>query len=299
MAFSAVIATSAVPSRRKRLLDIVQYICQYELLEEVIVVWQSSDGPGPEFSHPKLKIFICRARAVSLARNLGGFQAKGKWIWFLDDDTIPVSNLYLNKARNALEGSGGSSGLDFLTSNVCGEGVGQVCRRISADVRLDETSIAGNFWEPGLIIARDVFLRISYDICLGPGCLHGSSEGSDLGYRLVRSGHTGMRLHDLELDHPKIEKTEDYRNKLFLYALGNGLVSIRHRGKMGFIRTVAKCWAKMTLLALTLRFSASFDQVVRLCGLLVGPCLRPTLPFNLEPSLLDDENILQEFKREH
>ncbi|CAN5275494.1 hypothetical protein BH10PSE15_BH10PSE15_01440 [soil metagenome] len=294
MTFSAVIATSASPGRRQRLLEIVQHICQFELLKEVIVVWQSIDPPSPEFDHPKLKIFLCRARAVSLARNLGAYQASGKWVWFLDDDTIPASDAYLETARNALTGGKSGSELDFLTSNVCGEGVGQVCRRISADIRIDETTIEGNFWEPGLIVARDVFLKVPYDICLGPGCLHGSSEGSDLGIRLLRSGHRGMRLHDLELDHPEIEKTDDYRNKLFLYALGNGLVAIRHGGRGGFFRTAGKAGAKMAILALTLRFAASLDQFIRLCGLFVGPCLRPAPPLNLEPRLLNSDDILQQ-----
>lgn len=290
MAFSAVIATSASPGRRARLLEIIKEICRSDLLEEVIVVWQSTDQPGPEFHHPKLRMFLCQARAVSLARNLGAYQAKAEWIWFLDDDTIPASDRYLVRAKQVLD----ETGLDFLTSNVCGEGVGQVCRRISEDVPIDETTIAGNFWEPGLIVARSVFLKVPYDICLGPGCLHGSSEGSDLGIRLLRSGHTGMRMHDLELDHPRIDQPDDYRNKLFLYALGNGLVSIRHRGWTGYLRTVGKSALKMTYLAVTMRFTACADQFIRLCGLTVGPFLRPSPPMNLEPQLLSSSTIMRE-----
>jgi hypothetical protein len=211
-------------------------------------------------------------------------------VWFLDDDTIPASAAYLDRAKAVLDGSD----FDFLTSNVCGDGVGQVCRRISEDVRIDERTIAGNFWEPGLIVARKVFVANPYDICLGPGCLHGSSEGSDLGIRLLRAGHKGMRVHDLELDHPAIDIPDDYRNKLFMYALGNGLVAIRHGGKTGFIRTAGKSALKMLVLLATLRFSAALDQFVRLCGLLVGPSLRPSPPLNLEPSLLGSPAIIHE-----
>jgi glycosyltransferase involved in cell wall biosynthesis len=292
MAFSAVIATTASSGRRARLLEIIQHICRFDLLDEVIVVWQSTDLPGPEFDHPKLRVFLCQARAVSLARNLGAYQARADWVWFLDDDTIPASDAYLERAKQVLD----DTGLDFLTSNVCGEGVGQVCRRISVDVPINERTIEGNFWEPGLIVARSVFLKVPYDICLGPGCLHGSSEGSDLGIRLLRSGYKGMRVHDLELDHPRIERPDDYRNKLFLYAIGNGLVAVRRGGKAGFLRTAGKSWAKMTVLALTFRGTAALDQFVRLCGLLVGPWLQPSPPMNLEPRLLRSDDILSEHR---
>lgn len=294
MSFSAVIATSASPSRRERLLEIIRHICEHELLDEVIVVWQSSDLPSPEFDHPKLKVFLCAARAVSLARNLGAFQATGRWVWFLDDDTIPASDAYLNKAKTLLE----ETGLDFLTSNVCGEGVGQVCRRISVDVPLDRDTVWGNFWEPGLIVTRSAFLQVPYDICLGPGCLHGSSEGSDLGMRLLNAGYRGTRVHHLELDHPRIDQPDDYRNKLFFYALGNGLVAVRHRGKSGLVWMAAKCAGKSALFGLTFRFSDALNQLVRLCGLLVGPSLRPSPPMNLETSLLDSGKLLKRFEPE-
>lgn len=291
MTFSAVIATTASASRRPRLLEIIRYIGDFELLEEVVVIWQSTDLPGPEFDHPKLRIFLSRARAVSLARNLGAYQTEGRWIWFLDDDTIPGAANYLNRAKQVLE----TRNLDFITSNVCGDGVGQVCSRISADISIDEKTIAGNFWEPGLIIAREVFVSIPYDICLGPGCLHGSSEGSDLGLRLLRAGYKGMRVYDLDLNHPKIEQQDDYRNKLFLYALGNGLVAVRHRGPIGLMHVAAKAFVKFLVLGMMLRYTAAKDQLVRLCGLIVGPCLTPTPPMNLDPKMLESADIIQPY----
>jgi GT2 family glycosyltransferase len=255
------------------------------------VIWQSRDIPGPEFIHPKLKIFICRARAVSLARNLGAYETKAEWIWFLDDDTMPASATYLDTARRTLE----SSRSDFLTSNVCGEGADQVCRRISADVQIDEKTIAGNFWEPGLIIRRSVFLQIPYDICLGPGCLHGSSEGTDLGMRLLWAGYRGMRIRDLELDHPRIEKTADYRNKIFFYALGNGLTAIRYGRRAGYSRAIVKSLIKIAVSGALFRRRAFLDHIARLCGLVAGPCLQPGPPINLEVSLLYSPDVLHEF----
>lgn len=295
MSFSAVIATSASPSRRARLLEIVRHIGQYDLLEELIVIWQSSEPPGPEFRLPKLRIFKCHARAVSLARNLGASKATGKWIWFLDDDTIPASPTYLETARFALEGSRNSRSLDFVTSNVSGEGAGQVCHRINVDIPINNKTIWGNFWEPGLIVARHVFLEVNYDIFLGPGCLHGSSEGSDLGMRMLRAGHIGTRIHDLDLDHPRIERSHDYRNKLFIYALGNGLVAMRYGGIRRLLLNVSKCTIKIWIALVMLQFSNAVDQFVRLCGLVVGPCLQPGPPLNLEPSWLSSEDILEEF----
>jgi hypothetical protein len=295
MSFSAVIATSASPSRRGRLLEIIQHICKDDLLEEVIVIWQSIEIPGPEFNHPKLKIFLCRARAVSLARNLGAHQTSGQWIWFLDDDTIPASNAYLETARYALLGGNDRRPLDFVTSNVCGEGAGQVCRRISADVPIDKKTIAGNFWEPGLIIDRKIFLQVRYDICLGPGCLHGSSEGTDFGLRLLAQGFQGMRVQAMELDHPRIEKASDSRSKIFFYSLGNGYVAIRHGRWLGYVNAILKSLVKLVYSLIVLRSSDGIDHLVRLCGLIAGPCLKPNPPINLEPSLINSPNIISEF----
>ncbi|WP_062787059.1 glycosyltransferase family 2 protein [Novosphingobium capsulatum] len=291
MSFSAVIPTSASRGRRARLLEIIKAICEFELLDEVIVVWQSFEEPGPEFIHPKVRIFLCKVRALSLARNLGASQAKGDWIWFLDDDTMPAAPDYLARAQRVLT----ENNLDFVNSNVCGEGANQVSRRIEADVVFDERTISGNFWEPGLILRRTVFLANKFDVHLGVGCLHGASEGADLGLRLLRSGHRGMRLRDLELDHPAIEKPADHRNKMFSYALGNGAVSIRHRGWTGYARTAGRAAAKMVLLAVQLRFSEATDYFVRTCGLLVGPLLQPALPVNMEAQLLDSPVLLQEY----
>lgn len=292
MSFSAVIATSANPSRTKRLLDIIDSICRSDLLQEVIVVWQSATPPGPGFDNPKLKLFFCPIRAVSVARNQGAFQAKGDWIWFLDDDTMPASESYLGHAKQILD----ERRLDFLTSNVCGEGAGQVCARVLEDVLINDRTVWGNFWEPGLIVAREVFRLVPYDVHLGPGCLHGSSEGSDLGVRLVRAGYMGMRAHDLELDHPRIDRTADSRNKLFIYAIGNGLIALRHGGLAKYIWSLAKTGVKAAMMLLTLRFSAFLDQFVRLCGLLVGPHLKPSLPFNIEPGLLERDDLLIELQ---
>jgi GT2 family glycosyltransferase len=288
MSFSAVIATSASPSRTKRLLEVIDVISRSDLLQEIIVVWQSTAPPGRGFDNPKLKLFFCPVRAVSVARNQGAFKAKGDWIWFLDDDTMPASESYLDRAKQILD----ARRLDFLTSNVCGEGAGQVCARASRDVPIDNRTVWSNFWEPGVIVAREAFRRVPYDVHLGPGCLHGSSEGADLGIRLVRAGYKGMRAHELELEHPRIARTADSRNKLFIYALGNGLVELQQGGLGKYSRSLLKTGVKAAAMLLTLRFSASLDLFLRLCGLLAGPHLKPALPFNIEPGLLDREDLL-------
>jgi hypothetical protein len=268
---SVVIATVGSDDRAGRLNAVLAALARIAELDEIVIVWQG-DPHSPRLpAGDKVRVVISAVRAASHARNLGASSSEGAWLWFLDDDTIPVGDDYIRRAFADLE----RCACQFGVANVRTSGDVRVVRAVSEDLVLSRRNLPGNFWEPGLFIPRDLFLAHRYDERLGPGRRLGSSEGLDLGLRLLDGGARGVRAADLVLDHPPIVIDGTFAAKVGAYARGNGYVSFHHGLYGHYAADVARAAAKVALNAARLRWREMNWAARRLSGLLAGPFIRP------------------------
>lgn len=266
---SVVIAAVGSDDRATRLEAVLAALDRIEEVSEIVIVWQGGAAPPP--AGRKVRIVQSSMRRASHARNLGASAAQEPWIWFLDDDTVPLGEDYVRRAFADLE----RHRCSFAVANVQTSGAVRVANSIDESFVLTRANLRGNFWEPGLFISRDLFLAHRYDERLGPGCRLGSSEGLDLGLRLVGSGARGLRAADLVLDHPPLVLDDSYGDKVGGYARGNGYVALHNRLYGHYAADVAKAAAKLVLNAARLRWREAGWSARRLGGLLAGPFIRP------------------------
>jgi len=276
MRVSAVLATVGGADKVERLRQVLETLDQLDEVCEIVLVWQGEpDSPLIPNGHKGLRVILSGTKALSHARNVGAKFATSEWLWFLDDDTVPIGADYLKRAATYLV----THGCQFATANVRTVGTITVATRTKQTFFYDDPRSARLLWEPGLLIPRNIFLQFRFDEHLGVGCLHGSSEGYDLGIRLIAAGIRGFRHVDLELDHPPLVLSQAFGNRIAFYSFGEALVMIRYRLYGRYVILLAKTIAKMIVNAARLRRREAVWNVIKLWALLLGPLLRPEPPF--------------------
>lgn len=236
---------------------------------KIVLVWKGFDrSQVPCF--PGVTIVNVPFCGSSEARNRGAALATGDLICFLDDDTFPMgTDFFVRSAKELVRRN-----IHFLTCNINSSGTTTAGQGVEGDVRLVGSGLVGNMWEPGLIVKREAFARISFDPTLGISCIHGSSEGLDYGCRLVQAGFRGQRVASLVIDHPPLDLGAGrFEDRVFFYSLGNGSVLIQHRMYLVYIAQLIKAMVKLLLAALALNRASLRLAFIRLTCLMLGPML--------------------------
>lgn len=275
---SFIVSTIEYSGREDRLRQVIAMLAQQQGDHEIVLVWQGQDdGRAPAF--PGVKVIPVRFFSSSAARNVGASVAQGELLCFLDDDTFPVERDFLRRVSDAMR----DRDIDFVTCNIASSGNVMAGEAVDRDVVLDRNSIIPHMWEPGLTIRRADFEKIGFDPTIGIGCIHGSSEGFDLGYRLLVAGYRGQRLAGLLIDHPPLDTAGDYRvERSFYYSLGNGAVLVQHRYYGTYAWQIAKTFGRFGISLLRgdrARAKASF---VRALCMILGPLI-PRRPARIIP----------------
>jgi len=236
---------------------------------EIILVWDGLDiNKSPNIEGVK-KITLDFS-SLSEKRNIGAASATAPVICFLDDDTYPSDTLFARKAIDLLI----SDNIDFLTCNIESTGQFMSGGGITADADMNYKTIIPNMWEPGLTIYANVFNRLKLDPTLGIGCVHGASEGFDLGFRLLKDGKKGRRISSFYINHPPLDPRGDYQaERFFFYSLGNGAVLIQHKYYWTFTWQIIKTIARLFVSVVKLDFVRVRASFIRILCMLIGPLL--------------------------
>ena len=119
-------------------------------------------------------------------------------------------------------------------------------------------------------------MKIKFDDGIGIGCIHGSSEGFDLGARLLKYGYKGQVTKDFQLSHPQILADTDEQallQRIFFYSLGNGKVLITNKFYILYVYELVKCLIFISLGLVTLNKNRMKVFTVRMLCLLLGPLI--------------------------
>lgn len=282
MTVSAIIATLGEPQRRSRLVSVIdKVLAQDRPVQEVLLIWQGPEDRNFFATLPAgTRVIVEKIAGVSRARNIGAQEAGGEWLWFLDDDTEPVLESTLSTGLNAAS----CAQLDFVLANIHSSGAVLAAVPVLRDVEITRRTLRGNFWEPGLLISRSTFLAVKYDETIGIGCLHGSSEGFDLGARLLDHGACGRRLVDYVLDHPELStNSQSEIERTFFYSMGNASALIKNGFYGLYVYEFARAGKTFLLGIMTGRKAAIRWATVRALCLALGPLVPRQLPRIMPP----------------
>jgi glycosyltransferase involved in cell wall biosynthesis len=163
------------------------------------------------------------------ARNFGASRATGDIISFPDDDSWFEPGL-LEFVAKQLRASSELDGLSGRTIDV-GGGPGNGRFQTKADwVKVE------NIWvtsiEFTLFLKREAFAAAGgFDetIAVGIDTPYMAGEGTDLMFRLLKSGYRIWYTPDLKVGHPKTTPSKVSSAKAYGYGLGMGYVAGRHR----------------------------------------------------------------------
>ena len=267
---SVVIPTAGATSRRTSLLNVIDSILQQDLkVFEIILVWQAEEDIA-FFSKldASVRVVIQEEKALSMAKNNGVKNSVGDMVLFLDDDTTFNSCESLSFALDVMS----KNQYDFIIANVCCESKLKPVAPIDKTIQIDTTTLRGNFWEPGMLISKSLFERFKFDESLGIGCLHGASEGFDLGARLIKSGCRGVRLHDYVLNHPPLNQSNSSNvSRIFWYSMGNGIALISNGYYKWYLLDLCKALIKLTFAVAKFDKIGVRSQAIRFLCLLLGP----------------------------
>jgi len=267
---SVVISTVGSPDRISRFSEVISHLRNLKPASpEIVIVWQG-DEDCKDFDLEGVNIIKVPFFGLSMARNFGASQTTGDYLMFLDDDTYPVGSDFFQRSLQKLK----DKKWDFLVCNIRSEGKLKAAREISSDLEFSRRSIVGNFWEPALLIPKNIFHAIEFDESLGIGCVHGASEGLDFGLRLLNAGFRGGRAHNLHIDHPplQLERTPNLQ-RAFFYSMGNGAVLAQHQLYLDYARQISRAMLKLGGGALLLRGHVARAAWVRVICLLLGPAV--------------------------
>lgn len=265
---SFIVCTIENSGREQRLKKVIDNLNRQDSINtEIIVIWQGKD-PTNAPTFPGIQTVVADFFSSSQARNLGASKAKNDLLCFLDDDTYPVSSKFSRDVIEIIE----ARNLDFVTCNISSSGAIMAGEATDSDVVMDEKSIIPHMWEPGLSIRRVAFEKVCFDPTIGIGCIHGSSEGFDLGYRLLKAGFSGQRIAGLLIDHPPLNTVDDYRaERAFYYSLGNGAVLVQHGYYATYIWQITKTIARLIFSLVRGDRTRATSSFIRTLSMVVGP----------------------------
>lgn len=276
---SFIICTIEHSGREERLREVIANLRRQTIdAAEIILIWQGHDAAAaPAFQG--VRVVPVTFFSSSQARNVGASYARHDLLCFLDDDTFPVVDSFALDVSDVMR----DRQLDFVTCNIASSGVVMAGEATASDVILDRKTIIPHMWEPGLTIKRQAFLQVGFDPTIGIGCIHGSSEGFDLGYRLLAAGFRGQRIARLLIDHPPLDTVDAYRvERAFYYSLGNGAVLVQHGYRATYTWQIAKTLGRMMVSMARGDHGRAKASFVRTLCMIAGP-LVPRRPARILP----------------
>lgn len=276
---SFIVCTIEHSGRETRLIEVIDNLKRQTIAQsEIVVVWQGLDhSKVPEF--PGVRVLPVSFFSSSQARNYGAAHTQYDILCFLDDDTYPVSPNFSEDIIRLMD----ERQLDFVTCNISSSGAIMAGEATDRDVTMDRKSIIPHMWEPGMTISRHAFHKVRFDPRIGIGCIHGSSEGFDLGYRLLAAGFRGQRIASMLIDHPPLATVDNYQvERAFYYSLGNGSVLIQHRYYRTYAWQIAKTIARLFVSILRGDRSRAKASLVRTLCMIAGPLI-PRRPARILP----------------
>ncbi|MDO6681329.1 glycosyltransferase [Oceanobacter sp. 5_MG-2023] len=268
---SIIISTAGSEERRQRFIDVLQSLqSQTHKNIEVFVVWQGQAEEDFFEEYPDVKFILFPVRNVCRCRNEGAKQAKGDYVWFVDDDTTIADNRRLEYGLSVIS----EKSLDYIVANVICEGELKALQSHDHDFEITPKVLRGAFSEPGLLFKRDCFMATKFDEGLGIGCIHGSSEGFDLGARLIKLGYKGQVTHDFKLNHPPIKADTDQKallHRVFFYSMGNALALVKNGYYRIYCYELIRCLVYISIGIVKFNRKKIRTYSVRFLCLLVGP----------------------------
>lgn len=268
---SAIISTSGSVDRRKRFVAVLESLqAQTHANIEILVMWQGYAENIFFAEYPDIKFILLPIRNVCRCRNEGARQATGEYIWFIDDDTTIADSSRLAYGLSVIK----EKSLDYIVANVICGGELKALQSHEHDFEITPRVLRGAFSEPGLLFRRDCFLAVKFDEGLGIGCIHGSSEGFDLGARLIKSGYRGQVTYEFKLDHPPIKADTDQKallHRVFFYSMGNSLALVKNGYYRLYCYELIRCLAHMGIGLIRLDKKRIHTFTIRLLCLIVGP----------------------------
>lgn len=270
VAISIVICTIERSGREERLAEVIRKLqAQTNVDLEIVLVWQGFD-PALFPRYDGVTTVITDLCSSAESRNIGADHTRHGLIAFYDDDVYPIEPDQLWRTAKMMQ----ERGLDFIASNIRSEGDVQSAAPITQDVIYDFNNMLNNLWEPGLMVKREAFAATRFDSTLGIGCIHGSSEGMDFGYRLLKAGYKGQRVATLFIDHPPLDSNVDVNiERYFFYSLGNGSALLQHGYRYVYARAIFRASARVVVSLLTGNTPRAKAAFVRVLCLMAGPFL--------------------------
>jgi glycosyltransferase involved in cell wall biosynthesis len=264
-------------NRKIELEELLNSIQNYvvNITFEIIIIDQNPSG--------FLDDIICKYRSIlnishhlvsfkglSKAKNYGAQKANGEYLTFPDDDCKIFSDTY-SKALETIA----SKKVDIVFGR-CIDAVGNdsVLKFKKESYYLNKNNMVGGFVEATGVIHKSIFEKgFYYDENMGAGCFHGSQEGYDWLYRILKQSNTKVFFsNEILFYHPQVLFDKGSNNsikRVFTYSCGRAFLCKKHKFYSWYFK-------RLILVVLSLPFYLIFNKKIakyyftELLGLITG-----------------------------
>jgi glycosyltransferase involved in cell wall biosynthesis len=258
-------------------------------LEVVYVDNNSTDGTREELARlladrPRFRAFREEQQGSSFARNRGAEEARGRWVWYLDDDSLPrpqALQAYL-KALPVFDSQLATGPIIPIANTPVPWWFDINAKQLSNYLaRCDfgsETRILerGHAWGPNLVVRKDAFIAAGgFNKKLGVfGEGRGGGEESELQNRMIAAGARLLYVHEAAVEHlvlPKQMIFTNYLKQRYHRGISEAReLTLRGRRVAGFLPTALKIGGHAgtsLLAAATGRTASAVDHIGACVGL--------------------------------
>lgn len=272
------LVTCTVGSRKQQLARLLKSLAEQEFKAfELIIVDQNPPGYLDDlmkaFDTRLRLIHVKSSRGLSLGRNVGLAQAKGKIVGFPDDDCwYPPATI-----KQVVTFFGSNPGIGILlgrTVDASGHPSLSPYRPESGTVDKRNIWISGN--SNTLFVRHDAIRgTVSFDENIGVGAptRFQSGEETDFILSLLEAGTRAVYIHDLTVCHDQVEDGRLIRTskRAWMYAQGFGYVLKKHHFGLAYVLyRFARSIGSAAFATLRLRFGFALSRIIWAFGTIVG-----------------------------